>query len=207
MEITIQETVYVAEVRQVRETIMEVADFSIPSDRIPASLATEAGMIAVSTGPSAWDVLAAPTATGQYPAANLGLAKKVEWVSPSANARIVQFCLNGPVALTVTDKATFRVPAAFNGLNLVAVTAHCGVEGASGASSSGNPTFTIQRGGANMLSTNLTIDQGEYDSATAAAAAVIDTAEDDIATGEEVIVECSVAGTGVTYAIVTCVFS
>jgi hypothetical protein len=37
---------------------------------------------------------------------------------------------------------------------------------------------------ADMLSTNITIDSGENDTATAAAAAVIDTGSDDVATGQ-----------------------
>ncbi len=37
---------------------------------------------------------------------------------------------------------------------------------------------------ADMLSSNITIDSGENDTATAAAAAVIDTANDDVTTGQ-----------------------
>ena len=58
-----------------------------------------------------------------------------------------------------------------------------------------------------MLSTNLTVDAGEYDSTTAAAPAVIDVAQDDVATGDIINVEVPVSGTGVTYAIVTLIFS
>ena len=42
---------------------------------------------------------------------------------------------------------------------------------------------------ADMLSTKLTIDSAETDSATAATAAVIDTANDDVATGDRIRID------------------
>jgi hypothetical protein len=47
-----------------------------------------------------------------------------------------------------------------------------------------------------MLSTALTIDASETDSSTAAAAAVIDTVNDDVATGDQIRIDIDVAGTG-----------
>jgi hypothetical protein len=47
-----------------------------------------------------------------------------------------------------------------------------------------------------MLSTKLTIDANETDSSTAAAAAVIDSTKDDVATGDMLRIDCDVAGTG-----------
>lgn len=109
--------------------------------------------------------------------------------------------LNGTTALTTDDKYYFRIPAELNGMNLVAVSASVGT-GASGASSSGTPTFTIKNVTDNqqMLSTNLTVDANEYTSATAATPAVINTSYDDVATDDLIEVACTVAGTGVTYA-------
>jgi hypothetical protein len=54
-----------------------------------------------------------------------------------------------------------------------------------------------------MLSTSLTIDANEYTSSTAAAAAVIDTGEDDVVTDDLLEIAVTTAGTGVTYATVT----
>ena len=47
-----------------------------------------------------------------------------------------------------------------------------------------------------MLSTKLTIDASEFDSIDAAAAAVIDTANDDVNTGDHIYIDIDVAGTG-----------
>ena len=115
--------------------------------------------------------------------------------------------LNSTTALTTSDKAYFRIPAALNGMNLIAVGAACGT-GAAGSSSSGTPTFTVKNVTDNqqMLSTSLTIDANEYTSATAATAAVINTTYDDVTTDDLIEVACTVAGTGVTYATVTLSF-
>jgi hypothetical protein len=115
--------------------------------------------------------------------------------------RTVEVQLNDDTPLTTSAKAYFRIPSWMNGWNLVEVAAACKV-----ASSSGTPTFTVKNGATSMLSTNLTIDAGETDSKDATTAAVIDTAEDDVATGDLIEVACSVAGTGVTRAIVEATF-
>lgn len=115
--------------------------------------------------------------------------------------RVVQFQMNDSTALTTNAKAYMRVPAVMNGWNLVGIAGMC-----VGASSSGAVTFTVKKGATSMLSTNLTIDASETDSSTAATAAVIDTAQDDVATGNQIEVACSGAGTGVTYAVVELTF-
>jgi hypothetical protein len=107
-----------------------------------------------------------------------------------------------PVLDWATDASTgdgkyyFTVPAELNGMNLVGVTAHVITVGttntinvdlarcatvATGSTGSG----TV----ADMLSTNLTIDSNESKSATAATAAVIDTANDDVATDQVIRVD------------------
>ena len=83
------------------------------------------------------------------------------------------------------SKAFFRVTSEMTGLTLQEVAAACSTAGTSG-------TTSIQirrvRGGvsADMLSTPLTIDANETDSSTAATAAVIDAANDDILTGDQI---------------------
>lgn len=81
----------------------------------------------------------------------------------------------------------FRVPAWMNGFNITAVAA------ANGTAGTGTGTTTIQlrnvTQAADILSTRITIDSTETDSATAAAAAVINTSEDDLTTGDIIRVD------------------
>ena len=80
-------------------------------------------------------------------------------------------------------QAAFLCPAAVNGMNLVSVLMVVATAGTTGVT-------TVQvrrrRAGANadMLSTRVTIDSGGTTSATAATAAVINVANDDLATGD-----------------------
>ncbi len=97
-------------------------------------------------------------------------------------------------AITVGDGAAYwRVPSTLNGMNLVAVAAALTT-----VSSSGIPTVQIYNltQTADMLTTKLTIDASETDSSTAATAAVIDAANDDVATGNMLRIDIDVAGTG-----------
>lgn len=89
--------------------------------------------------------------------------------------------------------ACLVIPAEINGMNLVSVGAHVYT-----ASSSGAPTYMIrnQTDTADMLSVALTIDANEKDSATAATAATINGATDDVVTGDEICVDKDGAGTG-----------
>lgn len=83
-------------------------------------------------------------------------------------------------------KAFFRVPAALNGFNLTGVAASVYTAGTTGTTDVQirNKTQT-----ADMLSTKITIDSGETDTSTAATAAVIDTANDDVATGDVLAID------------------
>lgn len=80
----------------------------------------------------------------------------------------------------------WRVPAVLNGWNLVDVAACVQTAGTTG-------TMTIQVHNAtqtaDMLSTRITIDTGEVDTLTAAAAAVIDASNDDVATGDRIRID------------------
>jgi hypothetical protein len=103
---------------------------------------------------------------------------------------------NASSAITTGDgKAYYRVPAALNGFNLTAVAASVDT-----ASSSGTPTFQLRRkrsgSDVDMLSTAITINASETDSSTAATAAVINTSNDDVATGDRIYFDFDVAGTG-----------
>lgn len=102
--------------------------------------------------------------------------------------------IDDATVLTTGDgKVIFSVPPELNGMNLVSVFASV-----STVSSSGNPTVSVENltDTTVMLSTLLTIDATEYSSNTAATAAVIDTAHDDVATGDRLEINVDVAGTG-----------
>lgn len=118
----------------------------------------------------------------------------------------------GTDALAIGDgQAYLRIPAELNGYNLVGVAAAVVTK-----STSGTPTVQIARGRqsspttahsfVDMLSTLITIDSNEYDSKDAASAAVINTANDDVATGDLIRVDVDVAGTGTQGLIVTLIF-
>lgn len=120
--------------------------------------------------------------------------------------RIVQLQVTDPAgaALTTGDGlAYFRVPSALNGMNLVSVSATVIT-----VSSSGLPTIQIANvtDAVDMLSTKLTIDASETDSAAATTPAVIDAAHDDVATADLLRIDCDVAGTGAKGLIVTLTF-
>lgn len=98
-------------------------------------------------------------------------------------------------AITTGDgKAGFMVPASLNGFNLIR--AHAALLAAQ--SSSGTPTIQIRNATqtADMLSTRITIDANESTSHTAATPPVVDTGNDDVATGDLIMVDVDVAGTG-----------
>jgi len=102
---------------------------------------------------------------------------------------------------TGDGKFYLRIPPSLNGMNLIA----CGYAVVT-KSTSGLPTIQLARGRqasagvahtfADMLSTKLTIDANQYDSQYATTAAVIDTANDDVLTGDIIRFDFDVAGTG-----------
>lgn len=106
----------------------------------------------------------------------------------AADNKYVQFQLfSGTQNASVGDgRAYFKIPAGYNAHNLSAVTASVITAGTTG-------TLDIQiynvTQAADMLSTKLTIDSGETTSETAATPAVIDTANDDVATNDLIRVD------------------
>jgi hypothetical protein len=94
---------------------------------------------------------------------------------------------------TGNGQAYFRVPSALNGMNLVAVAAAVVTAGTTG-------TMDIQianvTDSVDMLTTKLTIDTGETDSSTAATAAVIDTTNDDVVTGDMLRIDIDAVHSG-----------
>lgn len=110
--------------------------------------------------------------------------------------------LNGTTALTTGDgKAYWRIPEEFNGFNLV------GVRFAR-VSGTGTPLVQVHNvtQAVDMLTTRVSIDSGETDSTTATTAVVIDTANDDVASGDRLRIDVDDAGTATLWAEVQLVF-
>jgi hypothetical protein len=117
-------------------------------------------------------------------------------VTGGSARKSVQIEVFGPATVNSTGdgKAYFRVPTGLNGMNLVAVNANVIAAGTTGTLNIDIARCAATTAGAictgtgtsisDMLSTNLTIDSGENDTATAAAAVAIDTGSDDVATGQ-----------------------
>lgn len=147
---------------------------------------TAAGSLALGNG-------TASDASGSLSCANIVTTGTIK--GPSARRTVIIKCIDDATALTTGDaKARFVVPVELNGFDLVTVGAHVFT-----VSSSGTPTIQIRNAtnsNLDMLSTRITIDQSEKDSKDAAAAAVINTSNDNVATGDEICVDVDVAGTG-----------
>ena len=136
-------------------------------------------------------------ANGSYLESNGSAPVWTKFYRPAA------FLLNTDIALNTGDDAyRFRVPFVINGWNLYSVAM---------ARKSGTGVLTVQLRnvgtGFDMLTTKLTVDSGETDTITAATAAVIDTARDDVATGNQLAIDADVAGTSTLYAQVEMVFA
>jgi hypothetical protein len=129
----------------------------------------------------------------------------VSWesVEKDTKAILVQV-LDGATALTTGDgKAYIPVPPELSGYDIFWAGAQVIT-----TSSSGTPTVQIARGRqaastdnftyADVLSTRVTIDAGEYDSKDAAAPPVVNTSNDDLLTGDVLRIDVDVAGTSVT---------
>jgi hypothetical protein len=119
--------------------------------------------------------------------------------------RFVTILIPGTLATGDAQVPPLRIPSEWNGWNLVGMSACVRV-----ASSSGLPTFQIRRvrsaTPSDMLSTKVSIDASEVDSSTAATAAVIDTSNDDVNTGDQIYIDCDVAGTGAVDVTIQLVF-
>jgi hypothetical protein len=115
---------------------------------------------------------------------------------------VVQVMINNAVALTTgDDKARIRIPPNLNGMIL---------KSASASRKSGTGVLNIMIRNAtdavDMLSTAITIDSGETDSITAATQPVINTANDDVATADQIAIDVDGAGTSALICIVTMTF-
>lgn len=102
--------------------------------------------------------------------------------------------LDDSTTLTTGDgKYIWVVPSQFNNRIIIGVFATITT-----VSSSGTPTIQIRNitDSVDVLSTAITIDVSEYTSDTAATPAVINTSNDDLATGDRIAIDVDTAGTG-----------
>lgn len=96
--------------------------------------------------------------------------------------------------LVVGDGAfVFEIPDDLDGRNLVFARAFVTTVSSSGAV---NVQIRNITQAVNMLSTAITIDASELSSKTAATPAVIDTANDDVAEGDQIAIDVDGSGTG-----------
>jgi len=92
----------------------------------------------------------------------------------------------GTDTATGDGKAFFRIPSTLNGYNLVGVAMNVYTAGTTNTTDVQIRNVTQA---ADMLTTKLTIDSTETDTSTAATAAVIDTGNDDVATGDKIAID------------------
>jgi hypothetical protein len=94
---------------------------------------------------------------------------------------------------TGEGKVVFCIPSELNGYNLVGAQAYVSTISSSGLPSIGirNVTDSVE-----MLTVNITIDVSGYTSYVATTPPTIDTAHDDVATGDLIAVDIDTAGTG-----------
>ena len=100
--------------------------------------------------------------------------------------------LTAPTVVDGLGSFYFPIPAQIDGYNLVDADVVLAA-----ASTDGTPTFQIYNvtQTVDMLTTAITVDLTELTSYTAAAQPVIDAANDDVATGDQLRFDCDVAGT------------
>lgn len=153
------------------------------TDIVSAASTTVAGKIEVAT--------AAETTTG---------TDATRAVSPDGLAgsdygkRVVGILVVDPATNTSTGdgKAFFRIPSVMNGWNLVGVAMSVYTAGTTNTTDVQIRNITDS---VDMLSTKLTIDSAEVDSSTAAVPAVINTSNDDVATGDRIAIDIDATST------------
>lgn len=155
---------------------VEVTEMTAPANK---------GGLVVGDGTGAPQELTVGT-NGYVLTANSTTDTGVEWAKIRRTA-VCSVYPPGTNNATGDGKFFFRVPSTINGWNLISVAAQVYTAG-----TTGSQTIQIRRtrsgSSVDMLSTPITIDTTETDSSTAAAA-VINTSNDDVATGDRIAVD------------------
>jgi hypothetical protein len=112
---------------------------------------------------------------------------------------LIMVDLCGAGTMAITDIVYVPIKSIMNGWNLIEVSGNC-------KTNTTGPTITVKNGATSMLTTNLTFDNTHLTTVTASVPAVIDTAHDHVATDDWLEIKCSVAGSGVTYCVISLVF-
>lgn len=195
---------------------LEVSDSGILTGLIADSAVTTGKLNNAGVTYAKIQNVAASRLLGRYDATAAGVTQEISLDTDlsfdSTNGRIRTFLtrpfsvqvLDGATALTTGDgKAYWRIPASLNGIDVTGVAAQV-----IATSTTGTPTIQIARGRqatptsnftyTDILSTKITIDSGEYDAKDAATAAVIDTSNDTLNTGDVLRIDVDSAGTGTT---------
>lgn len=157
---------------------------TIEKERLPDASTTADGVIEVATSAETNTGTDATRAVSPDGLAGSIFGEKVVYIKVLAHDTALE---------TGDGVAKYTIPDTLNGMNLVDADAAVYT-----ASSSGTPTWQIHNltDTVDMLSTAITIDANELTSYTAATAPVINAANDDVATGDIIRVDCDVAGTG-----------
>lgn len=178
-------------------------NFQLLSSSLADATAAAASAVTASTG--------ATTATTQAAAAVVSAAAAAASAAAAATSTTKATTLivtdpNGAALTTGDGKLYYPIGPELNGYNLISPGASV-----STVSSSGLPTIQLRRvragASADMLSTKITIDANEVDSATAVTPPVVDTANDDLQTGDQIHIDIDVAGTGAKGLVVRLRFS
>ena len=123
----------------------------------------------------------------------VGLATDWAWSGMETKSVIIKVVGDATAFPSVADGVIrFTVPAELNGMNLISIGAH--VYTASDGGTAINVSLYNQTDSCDMLSVQLTIDNSEVDSATAATAATIDVTHDDVATADVLRVDVNQCG-------------
>lgn len=135
-----------------------------------------------------------PTMTMSGGDTNVGFDMKMKAAGRFRKPTIVGIQVVDAATATATGdgKAFFRVPAELNGMNLTGVAANVYTAGTTGTTDIQIRNMTDSQ---DMLSTKITIDSEETDTATAATPAVINTTYDDVATGDKLAIDVDAVST------------
>ena len=214
--VTITDAAVTVDGAVVATTVDATTDFTVDGLVLTADTITNDAALTITTG--AGDISLTPDTNGDINIpADIGLTfgddgEKIEGdgtdMTISGNniklaggyhgIRYVQLtCVEYATAVEVADGISyFSVPAGLNGMNLVSVTG----KNITAATGTGSQTTTIEvynlTDTSQMLTTELTIDEDEVTSATAATAVDIDENEDDVATDDTIQINVSAIPSG-----------